>query len=590
MLSWIRDTFSRRPAPVNTDATAASTAPSPSPAEPWRHQALQAIAAGDLAEAARCYGQAIEAAPKDATLRLGLGSVLLEQGQHGPAAVALQQALALRRPEDGLQVHGAQFLLGRAHVALGELRLAASQFEAAVRTQPDFPEALEEGARTLFHLQRHAEAADWAERLVGLQPGNANGWLLRHLALVRLDRQPEALDAIERALAITGPHPTLLVNRSVPLERMGRTQEALDAIDQALALDPGHREARGNRVPILVALSRVKEAIAEGEKVLRDHPEDAKVHAAVGHALLLQGDLQRGWREYEWRLRTEPSDAQKRLGPGHVRWQGESLAGRTIFLHAEQGFGDNLLFLRFVPEVARQAKTVLLLVTEGLEPLVAGSLPANCRLLPQHSVLPPIDFHCPLMSVPMVLGTTLDTIPSQVPYLRSRPETRAAWEARLGPKRGLRVGVVWSGNPKFPGDGKRSMALERFRAIDTPGVQFVCLQKVLRPADRDALAAWPALSFHGDEIRDFGDTAALADLMDLVVSTDTSVVHLCGALARPMWVLLGEPPDWRWLLGREDSPWYPTARLFRQPASGDWDTVLRRVRGELEKLAATAPA
>lgn len=586
MLSWIRDTFGRRTAPAAAPATPAAAASAP--AEQWRNQGAQAQAAGNLAEAVRCYEKALQAAPKDAMLRLSLGSVLLEQGQHGPAAVALQQALALRRPDDGMQVQGAQFLLGRAHVALGELRLAVSQFEAAIRAQPDFPEALEEGARTLFHLQRHEEAAEWAGRLVRLQPENANGWLLRHLALVRLDRHQEALEAIDRALAITGPHPTLLVNRSVPLDRMGRPQDALACINEALALDPDHREARGNRVPILVGLSRVKEAVTEGEKVLRDYPEDVKVHTAVGHALLLQGDLQRGWREYEWRLRSEPSDAQKRVGPGHARWQGESLAGRTIFLHAEQGFGDNMQFLRFVPEVARQAKMVLLLVTEGLEPLVAGSLPANCRLLPQHSVLPPIDFHCPLMSVPVVLGTTLATIPNQVPYLRSRPEVRAAWEARLGPKRGLRVGVAWSGNPKFPGDGNRSMALERFRAIDTPGVQFVCLQKELRPTDRAALAAWPALSFHGGEIRDYGDTAALADLMDLVVSTDTSVVHLAGALARPLWVLLGEPPHWCWLLEREDSPWYPTARLLRQPTRGDWDPVLERVRKELAALAQQA--
>jgi hypothetical protein len=271
------------------------------------------------------------------------------------------------------------------------------------------------------------------------------------------------------------------------------------------------------------------------------------------------------------------------------RWQGESLQGRAIFLHTEQGLGDAIQFLRFVPIVARQCRSLLLLLQPALEPLVRPQLPANCRIVLPGAPLPAVDFHCPLMSVPTVLATTLQTLPAEVPYLRAVSDAVQAWRERLGPG-GLRVGVAWSGNPAHTNDNNRSMGVETFRAVATEGCRFFTVQPHTREADRQPMAQWQQVADVGRTLRDFADTAALMEALDLVITVDTSVAHLAGALGRPVWILVPYVPDWRWMLERADSPWYPTARLFRQQAPGDWGPVLQQVRSELAKLAATAPA
>ena len=550
--------------------------------------AQQALAGGNAAEAMRCFEQGIRANPRDASLQLAFGRLLLDQGEHEPAAEKLRQALALQRPGQERLAQEAHHLLGRVLVRIGLMDDGFQHFESATRAQPDFAEALEDGARTLYHLQRYDEAVQWADRLLQLQPTNANGWLLRHLALVRLGRYDEALAAIDRALALTGPHPDLLVNRSVPLERSGRLQEALAALDQALALDPSHRDARGNRVAILLGQLKVREAVAAAEEALRQHPDDANVHTMLSIGLLQLGDLRRGWTESEWRTRSAGFRNHATLNIDQPRWQGESLDGKTIFLHTEQGFGDNIQFLRFVPEVARRAKTVLLLVVEGLEPLLADALPPNCHLLPQHSVLPPIDFHCPLMSVPAVLGTTLETIPGRVPYLQANPAAVQAWRKRLGTD-AFNVGIAWAGSSAHPNDRNRSMPLAALQPLDSvQGCRFFTVQPGLAAAERQTLATWQGALDVGDQLRGFADTAALIEALDLVITVDTSVAHLAGALGKPVWILLAYVPDWRWMLDRADSPWYPTARLYRQPGLGDWDGVVRQVRADLSERARTA--
>lgn len=612
-MGWLRDTFGR----LGGGAGAPQPQPAPAAATPdWRKQGNDALAAGNLAEAARCYEQGVLAHPDDAALRLNLGFALLEQGQLGPAAQRLQQALALRRPGDGCAPHEAHYLLGRAEAGLGELEDAVRSFQAAVHSQPDFVEALEEGARTLHQLKRHGEAAEWLQRLLRLRPtpfnrillaneltksdraaeaaellqqacaedpANPEAFVLRHDAMMKLDRFEDALADMDHALTLVQPNASLLVNRSVPLERLGRYDESLACVEQALALDPSHRQALVNRATVLLGQVRVREAVAAAEDGLRFYPDDGDLHWTLSIGLLLLGDLKRGWAESEWRTRSVAFQG-KLLNIRQPRWQGESLEGRTIFLHGEQGFGDILQFLRFVPEVARKAQAVLLLVSEELEPLVGATLPANCRILPQHSVLPPIDFHCPLMSLPAVLGTTLETLPAQVPYLHATPEAIQRWKARLGSD-GLKVGIAWSGNPKHGNDRNRSLSLSTFSAADAEGCRFFTVQPHMRDGDREVLAAWTRAEDVGRDLRDFADTAGLMAALDLVITVDTSVAHLAGALGKPVWVLLPYGPDWRWMLERTDSPWYPTARLYRQPTVGDWANVLARVKADLAALA-----
>nr|WP_255428136.1 tetratricopeptide repeat protein [Ramlibacter cellulosilyticus] len=610
----MRDVFGRGGQPAV--ATRPSPSPSPPPATPaWRTLGNQALAAGDLAEARRCYEQGVLAEPGDAALRMNLGYVLLEQGQFAGAAERLAQALALRRPQDGF-AHEAHFLLGRAQAALGQNEDALRSFEAATLLKPDFVEAFDEGTRALHQLERHAEAAQWARRLCDLRPdpftrmvlgnelllagqsgdaaavlaevraadpGNLEAAVLHYRALIKAGRVEEALAAVDRALELGGRTAPLLVMRSVPLERLARFDEGLACLDEALALEPHQRDALVNRGSMLLQTLRVAESVAAVEEALRTYPDDADLHWTLSIGLMLLGDYRRGWAEGEWRMRSV-AFRNKALQLSQPQWQGEDLAGRTLFVHTEQGFGDAIQFLRFVPQVAARAKEVLLLIPPGLEPLVAGVLPANCRILPQRSLLPPIDFHCPLMSVPAVLGCTLENLPAQVPYLFAEEGKVQAWRARLGTDR-LNVGIAWSGNARHVNDHNRSMALATFRSLQAQGCRFVTVQPELREADRAELAAWAEAVDHGRELRNFADTAALVQALDLVITVDTSIAHLAGALGKPVWILLPWVPDWRWMLERSDSPWYPSARLHRQPAAGEWGPVLAQVHRDLAQLA-----
>lgn len=610
-MGWLRDTVGRwgagrapAPAPVAAD-----------PAVDWLALGNAAVGAGDFEEAARCYRQGVQAQPASGTLRLNLGFVLLEQGAHAEAAALLEQAIALRRPDDGY-LQDAYFLLGKAQAAQDQLEPAFLSLEQAVRLKPEFVEAVEEGTRVLHRLERHGQAAEWARRLGALQPGPFNDLLLanelllsdqageavalldavcaaqpdnpeasvlRYQSLLKLQRNEEALAEADRAIGLVGRNAAVLVNRSVPLERLGRFEEAVACLDEALVLEPGRRDAMLNRVSVLLQLVRVPEAVAAAEQALQLLPDDADLHWSLCMGLLLLGDYERGWKESEWRTRSV-AFRNKILQLEQPQWQGESLQGRTIFLHAEQGFGDAIQFLRFVPPVASQAAQVLLLMPGPLESLVAATLPANCRILPQHSALPPIDFHCSLMSLPSVLGTTLDNLPAAVPYLRPDPARVAHWRERLGTER-LNVGMAWAGNPRHVNDRNRSMSLATFRAAETQGCRFVTVQPEIRDTDREALAAWPEALDLGRGLADFSDTAAFVEALDVVVTVDTSIAHLAGALGKPVWVLVPHCPDWRWLLERTDSPWYPTARVYRQPAAGDWASVLQRVRADLQQLA-----
>lgn len=613
-MTWLRKILGRGDAAPGTEAAA------PPPPD-WKARGNAALAAGDLAEAARCYEQGLQGTA-DAALHLNLGFVLLEQGQAAAAAARLREALAWAGPGDAF-AHEVHYLLARAHRALGDTASALASLGDALAHRADFVPALQEGVALLQESGRHEEAFAWAQRWAQAEPGAAallafaqaayltgrheeslaalqavlaaqpgDAAALEGRAAVRLAQGHAelALADFDAALQAGGSGVNLLFGRANALGRLGRSQEALEALDRVLAVAPGHRDALADRSGLLLQRFRLDEAEATLNRALALYPDDEDLRWARATTRLLAGDLEGGWKDYEARHRASAAGVDFKVPDyGVPTWTGaEDLRGRSILVLAEQGLGDALQFVRYFPLLQERGARVTFNALPALHPLLRDAMP-DVRLVQGGAIEKP-DFQILIASLPMAFGTTLATVPARVPYLRSRGELRAAWQERLGPRRGLRVGVVWSGNPKFPGDGNRSMALETFRAIDTPGVEFVCLQKELRPTDRDALAAWPALSFHGDAIRDFADTAALADLVDVVVSTDTSVVHLCGALGRPTWVLLGQSPDWRWLLEREDCPWYPTARLFRQATWGDWGPVLRRVRGELEKLAATAPA
>jgi hypothetical protein len=293
------------------------------------------------------------------------------------------------------------------------------------------------------------------------------------------------------------------------------------------------------------------------------------------------GDLDAGWKEYEWRWRTQEFAPWRRdFAP--PLWLGEEpLAGKTILLHAEQGLGDAIQFVRYLPLVAARAGKVVLEVQPALMPLLAGFAGASL-IVGRGEKLPAFDCHCPLGSLPLAFKTRLATIPAAIPYLTASDERVTRWRQRLPRTGRWRIGIAWAGNPAFKGDRTRSIGLPRFSPLlSAAGVEIVSLQRDLRAGDRDILCDHPHVVQLGEAMADFGDTAAIISGLDLVISSDTSIVHLAGAMGKAVWVLLQYDADWRWLIGRDDSPWYPGARLFRQPAVDDWESVVARVLAEL---------
>ncbi|MBC5782781.1 tetratricopeptide repeat protein [Ramlibacter sp. USB13] len=597
--------------------------PAPGAAD-WRAKGNEALAQGRLPQAAECYRKAAEADPADAAARVNLGYVLLEQGDAQQAAGSLQDAARLAASTPDV-LADAQFLLGRAWTALGEPERALASHRAALAARPRFADALQEMVRLLLARGDAAEAlaavqeagaydADPATLVLLAQALHATGRREEALAplqaalqarpgdpgvleslgtvLLELGRGGEALACFEQLLRAQGPSPETLANASAALLRLDRQEEALACAEEALRLDPVHRAALHNKGCALLDQLRMDEGLRHAVQAARQYPDDPDLRWNVAVAHLLTGDLVPGWEAHEarWQAKGFAASTHGFGAPASPRWTGvQDLADRSILLYAEQGLGDSIQFLRYLPLVAQRAREVLLQVQPALLPLLSA-LPANCRLLRPGEPFAAPDFQCPLLSLPHAFRTALADIPAAVPYLRADPARVAAWRERLAGTRAPRVGIAWSGNAQHGNDRNRSIALPEFRTVATERVQFVGVQPQVRETDRAALAQWPGLVDAGPQLHDFADTAALFCALDLVVTVDTSVAHLAGALGRPVWILLPYAPDWRWMLEREDSPWYPTARLFRQPGRGDWAPVLRRVRDELEVLAATAPA
>jgi tetratricopeptide (TPR) repeat protein len=601
-----------------------SATPAPAPgaetstAADWRGQGNAALARGALDEAARCYRQAILVAPRDAAAHVNLGYVLLEQGQVAEAAALLAGAVALAGSEAG-ELADAHFLLARARQAQGNAGAALASYQAALAARPGFDEALQElvpllidmrrndealscalaaaqagpsptrlllAARALHAAGRRSEAMDAVESVLAREPHNVVALDARGNLLVELGRPQDAIASFEQVAALQAGDPDALANLAAALLRVGRAGEALACTEQALRARGNHPLALHAKGQALLQLLRVREAREFTASALALHPAhpDLRWNLAVGHLLL--GDLTAGWEAHE--ARWQATGFGHHVPPAFLaapRWSGqEHLRGKDILLFGEQGLGDTLQFLRYVPMVAAQAREVLLHVPPPVAPL-AGPLAPNVRLLAPGDPLPAFDLQCPLLSLPHAFRTTLDAIPAAVPYLHADPQRVDAWRSRLPPDARPKVGIVWSGNPQHLNDYNRSIPLDVFKAIARPDVHFVNLQPQVREGDRAALSQWAGVFDAGPYLRDFAETAALVTALDLVITVDTSVAHLAGGLGRPVWILLPFSPDWRWMLQRQDTPWYPTARLYRQPEPGAWAAVLARVHADLQDLA-----
>jgi tetratricopeptide (TPR) repeat protein len=550
------------------------------------NRGVLAARAGQHERALQSFDRAITLQPHSAELHCHRGNTLKELGRLSEAVDSYALALALEPGSIDYRHNRAV-----AHSLLGRYAEALCDYDEVLARDPDRAADLIGRGRALVQLRRHSEALEPLERALALRPDDLTAHAQRGVALMRLDRHAEALASFERALAIEPDLPEVLNNRGICLHAFDRYEEALVSFERSLALRGATADTYTNIGVLLRSSGRYSEAIDSFERTLARKPGDPSARFALAFVHLTLGNFSEGWPLYEARI-DDPSLGATRRDFTVPRWTGrEALAGKTLLVHAEQGLGDTMQFCRYVPMLAARGIDVVFEVMPQLKALM-HTLPGNHRLSARGEPPPPFDYQCPLLSLPLALATDLGSIPSQTPYLAVDPQRAAHWNSLIRAIAGLRVGIAWQGNPhveRLVWARGRSMPLAALAPLaKIPGVSLVSLQKgagseQLKDAGFQVIDLGPQFDAGADA---FLDTAAVVSALDLVISTDTSVAHLAGALARPVWTALPVVPEWRWLLDRSDSPWYPTMRLFRQTRRGDWESVVAALAAALEPLAA----
>lgn len=529
---------------------------------------------GRLTQAEDAYRRLLHAHPAHFDAIHMLGVIAYQRGDYQGAVDAILHAVQIR-PQDA----SAHSNLGNAFLKLGRHADALTAYRNALRLKPDFTDALSNLGSLLHASGRSAEALDCFAQALASDPHHADVWINRADALQALGRYEEALAAFDQALALRPDAAPVHRSRGVALAWLDRHEEALAAYAHAVRLDPGDVQSIGNRGNAYMRLGRHAEALSAYAEALRLKPDFAEAHFHESLCRLSIGDFEQGWRKYEWR---RAANNYAGRGFGQPLWLGrDALAGKSILLHAEQGLGDTIQFSRYARLAAARGATVLLEVQPALKSLLSG-LEGVSTVFARGETLPATDYHCPLLSLPLAFETRLDSIPATPSYLHADPARAAAWRVRLGERSRPRIGFAWAGSAVNPNDHRRSMPLEKLLGCLPAAAQCITLQKEVRPSDQALLTTRGDLCHFGEALGDFSDTAALIDSLDLVISVDTAVAHLAAAMGKPAWILLACSPDWRWLQRREDSPWYPSVRLFRQPASGDWDAVIAQVAQALQ--------
>jgi len=469
--------------------------------------------------------------------------------------------------------------LGTALLSAGRREEAIQVFDKAVQLAPNDADHWRNLGLALAEVGRAGEAILSFLQALQLDPRRFDAAHKAGLLLCEAERCEEAIVCFDHCEQLQADHFGTLYMRGLARQKLRRFEAALADYRRALALNPDSADVSYNLANVLSELRRFDEAIAVYRDALARNPDNADATWSLALLQLLLGDFAAGWagREARWKI---PAFAAVRPSLSPPLWLGrEPLAGKTLLVWADEGFGDTIQFVRYVPMLAARGARIILLANGALCSLLAG-VDGIAQCLPRSDDAPDADFHVPLSSLPLAFGTRLDTIPAATAYLSASPERVAAWGERLGARNRMRIGLVWSGNPKHLNDHNRSIPLALLKPLFDLDATFVSLQKQLTPEDRTLLAEAGAVDFAAD-LTDFAETAALISCLDLVITVDTSVAHLAGALGCTAWILLPYSPDFRWLLDREDSPWYPAVRLFRQDETRDYARVIARVRGEL---------
>jgi tetratricopeptide (TPR) repeat protein len=515
--------------------------------------------------------RAIRQAPKAEYLS-SLGTTLQQQGRLEEALKALDKAVQLKPDDAELWIN-----LGNVLVDLERPADALLTFQHALKLSPRHWDAAYRCGFLLHRLGRPEEAVSYFDLSDKLKPNRAVILEMRAIALHSLKRFEQALADNRRAHALNPENADTCNNIGAILQSLGRDEEALPWFDKALARRPDYIVAFTNKASSLQSFHRFDEAFAIYHHMKTIDPGDAQADWDLSLLHMLTGNFEAGWAGREARWKAHSVVHPKLSEP---IWLGkESIEGKTILICSDEGLGDSIQFARYVPMVAARGARVILVVDDAMYPLLSTLSGVAQSFSKSASMLPAFDMHCPMSSLPLAFGTRLDTIPSDISYLPAPAENRVqSWKDRLGPHNKLRVGLVWSGNPNHSNDHNRSIPLRTLSRILDVDATFVSLQKDLKPDDEAALQEWTDIIDLTADLADFNETAALVSCLDLVITVDTSVAHLAAALGRTTWILLPYLPDYRWLLNRDDSPWYPTVRLFRQTATREYADVLDRVR------------
>jgi tetratricopeptide (TPR) repeat protein len=464
---------------------------------------------------------------------------------------------------------------------LGHFEEALSSYDKAIFIKSDHAHAHNNRGAIMHKLGHFEEALSSYDRAIYLSPYFVDAHNNRGLTLKALDRKVEALSSFDQAILLDPDLAEAHNNRANLLSTLGHLEESLAAYNQAININRNYAEAYSNRGSLLKALGKFEEAFIDLKKAIYLNPNLSEAHWNISLLHLLRGNFIDGWKGYEWRWKCEDVSKKHTRKFAQPTWLGlDPLENKTILLYSEQGFGDTLQFYRYVPLVAALGAKVILQVPLPLINLF-NKLDNSVQVISYEDPLPSFDYQCPLMSLPLAFATELDTIPPVLRIITSKDKLNL-WKDKLGKKRKPRIGIVWSGNIEHKNDLNRSISLSRLMQYLPPDYEYISLQREIRDADKDAIVEYSSLKHFGKEIVDFTDTAALCELVDLVISVDTSVAHLAGSLCKPTWIVLPHNPDWRWLINREDSPWYQSVKLYRQDKVADWDSILYKVKFDLE--------
>lgn len=531
------------------------------------------IRLGRQADALNSLDRAVALDPTYADGHANRGTVLLNLRRLDEAIAALDRAIALR--PDNAEAHNDR---GCALMDQQKPDEALASHEKALSLRPKAPSYLINMGLVLCALQRAAEALNVFDNALQVSPGNASAIMGRTQALLALGRPQEGLACIDALIAVQPQLAQAYLWRANALVLLGQPEAALQASETARSLAPQNAAMHNNYGYVLGHLNRLEEALDAYDEALRLQPKDVDTLWNRALALLVLGRFEEGWLAYEHRnLRRKTLAARKYPKP--LWWGREPIKGQKLYIYWEQGLGDTIQFARYALLAAAQGAEVVLSVQDPLRRLFNCFAP-YVSIIGQNEEPPEFDLHCPLMTMPLACGTGLETIPAWPRgYLEVSPEEVTPWAESL-PRARRRIGLVWSGNQSHANDANRSVSFAKLAPLLQADAGWISLQKEIREADRPAFEAAGIADF-SDRIKDFADTAALISTLDLVITVDTSVAHLAGALGKPVWVMVTFSPDFRWLLNREDSPWYPSMRLFRQESPGDWDGVIARVKAAL---------